>query len=140
MARFVCVPLFDIYDEDTGQWVSDENFWLEGELIYHSDLIGEDGLPVVVTVPDKFITDFASLPRFPTFIRAVLLKNGKHRPAAVVHDYLCRLKKAFPRRLADRIFLEAMGIVGVKTWHRYVMYWAVRLNTERMILQGVVDK
>lgn len=140
MARFIHVPTFDIYDEETGEWASEENWWLEGNLVYQSSLLGEDGMPVRVHVPDGFMTDLASLPRFPPFIRSVLIKNGRHRPAAVVHDYLCRLKLEFPRRLADKIFLEAMGVVGVKDWHRHVMYWAVRLNTERMILTGKARK
>jgi hypothetical protein len=134
MPRFVKVPTFDIYDEDTGQWADPENWWLEGDLVYQSDLLGEDGLPVLVTVPHRFPTDLASIPRFPPLFRHILIKNGKHRPAAVPHDYLCRLGLEFPRPLADKIFLEAMKEVGVKRWHRYPMYWAVRANTERMIL------
>ena len=140
MAAFLKVPTFDIYDEETGVWCDPENWWLEGELVYQSDLNGEDGKPLLVTVPDRFQTDLASLPRFPPFIRSIFLKNGKHRPAAVPHDYLCRLGMAFPRRLADRVFLEAMKVVGVKRAHRYLMYWAVRINTERMILTGKARK
>lgn len=140
MARFVKVATFDIYDEDTGQWADEETWWLEGEMIYSSDLKGEDGMTVLVVVPNRFSTDLASIPRFPPLLRHWLLKNGKHRPAAVVHDYLCRLGLQFPRRLADKIFLEAMALVGVKRWHRYPMYWAVRANTERMILLGKARK
>lgn len=136
MAKFIKVPTFDIYDEDSGEWCEDEQFWLAGEMIYLSDLEGEDGTPVLVTVPKGFLTDFASLPRWPSIIRSIFRKNGKHRPAAVVHDYLCRLGKEFPRLLADAIFLEAMKLVGVKRSHRRLMYWAVKLNTYRMILVG----
>lgn len=134
MAEFIKVPLFDIYDEDSKKWADDETFWLAGEMIYQSDIKNEKGMVTLVIVPDRFITDFASLPRWPSFIRSVFIKNGKHRPAAVVHDYLCRLGKAFPRRKADAIFLEAMKVVGVKRWHRRIMYWAVRINTEGLIL------
>ena len=137
MAYFVKVPTFDIYDEATGQWADPEDWWLDGELIYQSDLLGEDGKPVLVTVPDRYVTDLSSIPRI---FRLIFIKNGRHRPAAVPHDYLCRLKLAFPRRLADKIFLEAMKEVGVSAWKRYPMYLAVRANTERMILMGDARK
>jgi hypothetical protein len=136
MAEFITVPTFDIYDEDTGQWADPEEWWLDGEMVYQSDLPGDDGNPVLVVVPDRFLTDLASIPRFPPLLRHALLKNGRHRPAAVPHDYLCRLGMDFPRPLADKIFLEAMKLVGVSRWKRYPMYWAVRANTERMILFG----
>ena len=140
MPLFIKFPTFDIFDEETGKWADPEQWWLEGELVYQSDLIGEDGEPVLVKVPDRFKTDLASIPRFPPLLRSMLLKNGRHRPAAVPHDFLCRLGLDFPRRLADKIFLEAMKFVGVKRWHRYSMYWAVRANTERLILMGKARK
>ena len=136
MPKFIKFPTFDIYDEETGKWAEPDQWWLDGELVYQSDLIGEDGKPVLVTVPDKYPTDLASIPRFPPLLRTLFLKNGRHRPAAVPHDFLCRLGIEFPRRLADRIFMEAMKLVGVKRWKRYPMYWAVRTNTERLILIG----
>jgi hypothetical protein len=149
MARFVKVPTFDIYDEELGIWADPEHWWLEGEMIYQSDLLGEDGKPVLVTVPDRFPTDLASIPRFPPLLRHIFLKNGRHRPAAIPHDFLCRRSyvadfrspsEAFPRRLADKIFLEAMKLVGVGRSKRRLMYWAVRANTERLILMGKARK
>ena len=137
MALFAKMPTFDIYDEATGKWAEPEEWWLEGELVYHSDLLGEDGVPVTVKVPDRYETDLSSIPRI---FRLLFIKNGRHRPTAVPHDYLCGLKLGFPRRLADRIFLEAMELVGVKRWKRYPMYWAVRVNTERLILLGKARK
>ena len=137
MPLFLKVPTFDIYDEETGKWAEPDEWWLEGELVYQSDLIGEDGKPVLVVVPDKYPTDLASIPRI---FRLLFLKNGRHRPAAVPHDFLCRLGLDFPRRLGDRIFMEAMKLVKVKRWIRYPLYWAVRANTERMILMGTARK
>ena len=123
MARFIKVPLFDIYDEDTDTWAGEDQWWTEGELVYLSDI--NDTL---VTVPDNFQTDLASIPRWPPFFRAALLQNGHHRPAAVVHDYLCRQAKSrADRKLADRIFLEAMLLRGVTRWKAKAMYAAVRL-------------
>lgn len=140
MARFINVPTFDIYDEDTGEWAAEDHWWTEGVLNYQSDLIGEDGKPVYVSVPDRFQTDLASIPKFPPGLRTLLVRNGHHRIAAVVHDYLCRLGLEFPRRLADKIFLEAMKLRGVPRIRRRLMYIAVRINTERMILTGKARK
>ena len=140
MPAFLKFPTFDIYDEATGKWADPDQWWLDGPLVYWSDLLGEDGKRVLVEVPDKYPTDLASIPRFPPLLRTLFLKNGRHRPAAVPHDFLCRLGLEFPRRLADRIFLEAMQLVGVKRWKRYPMYWAVRANTERLILLGKARK
>lgn len=134
--KFIKVPSFDIYDEDHERWSEADRWWLDGELVYQSALEGEDGQHVLVTVPDRFETDLASIPHFPPFLRTVFEDNGKHRPAAVVHDYLCGLGLAFPRVLADKIFYEAMKLVGVKRWQRRLMYMAVRINTERLILFG----
>ncbi len=140
MPLFQKIPTFAIYDQETGRWAEPEEWWLKGELVYQSELLGEDGKPVLVEVPDHFNTDFASIPRFPPLLRSVLLKNGRHRPAAVAHDFLCRLELDFPRRLADKIFLEAMKFLKVTRWKRYPMYWAVRTNTERLILIGKARK
>lgn len=140
MPEFIKIPTFDIYDEETGQWADADKWWTEGEMIYQSDLIGEDGKPVLVVVPDGYETDLASIPKFPPMLRTLFIRNGKHRIAAVPHDYLCGLGKEFPRRLADKIFLEAMKLRGVGRLKRRLMYWAVRANTERMILMGQARK
>lgn len=137
MPLFIKMPTFDIYDEATGKWADPDEWWLDGPLVYQSDLIGEDGKPVLVEVPDKYETDLASIPRI---FRLLFIKNGRHRPAAVPHDFLCRLGLEFPRPLGDKIFLEAMKFVGVKRRKRYPMYWAVRANTERLILMGKARK
>jgi hypothetical protein len=136
MARFVEVPTFDIYNEETGEWAEPEQWWLEGRMVYASDYEDRDGNPLVVVTPDGFKTDLSSIPRFPPFLRSILLKNGRHRPASIPHDDLCRRKFEFPRPLADRIFLEAMEVVGVNRFHRYAMYAAVRALTEILIWQG----
>lgn len=112
MARFINIPDFGISEGD--------NFVLRGELVYSSDV-----WPEYVVVPEGFQTDFASIPRV---FRPIHPVNGKHRLPAVVHDSLVR-ERTFDRRLADRIFLEAMRVSGVKRWRRYQMYWAVALIT-----------
>jgi len=126
MARFISTPALEI-DERPEQWR------LHDECIYQSDLLGDDGKPVLVTVPVGFLTDLSSIPRI---FRFFIIKNGKHRAAAIVHDYLCRLGLAFSRTLADKIFLEAMLVAGERKIRSRLMYWAVAINTKRMKLMG----
>ena len=109
MARFVQIPPLDI--GRSGQWI------LTAELIYESDLMG------IVRVPREFETDLASIPRV---FQPLIQQDGNHRPAAIVHDYLCR-SKIVRRKTADRVFLEAMQVAGERKWRRGAMYSAVRL-------------
>ncbi len=79
----------------------------------------------VIYVHAGFITDFASIPWF--FRRMFQPATGKHRRAAVVHDFLYRTAtEPFTRKGADQIFLEAMEIDGVDPWKRNTMYAGVR--------------
>lgn len=76
----------------------------------------------VITVSKGFSTDLASVPKalwsvFPPF--------GNHTKAAVLHDYLYGRKER-PRKDCDKIFLEAMKVLGVSKTRRTLMYWAVR--------------
>lgn len=76
-----------------------------------------------IYVPAGFETDFASVPRglwniFPPF--------GRYSKAAVVHDFLYR-RSGVPRELCDKIFLEAMEVLGVGWLTRSTIYSAVRL-------------
>jgi len=91
------------------------NWKLHDTLNYTSDLIGN------VSVPQGFVTDFASVPRLPV---AYVLFDGVADSSAVIHDYL-RRENIINRRTADNVFLEAMKAEGVPRWRRYPMYWAV---------------
>lgn len=122
MAEFIHIPALEIA-EDSEQWI------LHEACMYQSDLLSDNGKPVYVKVPAGFITDLASIPRIARFL---FVKNGRHRAAAIVHDYLCRLKLGFSRVTADKIFLEAMKLCGVPWLRRKLMYSAVRINTARM--------
>ena len=126
MALFIKTSPLDIAD-DPEQWV------LTGQWVYQSDWYGDDGNPAKIIVPAGFITDLASIPRV---FRFLIVKNGRHRRAAVVHDWLCRLGLEFNRVTADKIFLEAMKLCGVPRMRRRLMYWAVRVNTARLKLIG----
>ncbi len=122
MAEFLEIPSFDIYKD--GTWAEPEQWWLDGPCVYQSDIIGINGLPIKVIVPDDFLTDLASIPRI---FRLFVPKNGRHRAAAVIHDYLCRSKEV-SRKIADKIFLEAMVILKVPKWRRNLMYRVVRIG------------
>lgn len=84
----------------------------------------------IISVPADFETDLASIPRFLT---PLVPPNGRHRAAAIVHDWLyCNRGKlrelTFTRAESDGIFLEAMSELGVSWWRRWMMYFAVRLG------------
>jgi hypothetical protein len=110
LSKFVEVPSFDLGDK--GQFI------LKGRMVYTSDIVG------MIIIPEGFITDFASIPRI---FRTIHPVNGKHRKAAVVHDYLCR-DEITKRKVADRVFNEAMKVCKVAGWRRIQMYVAVRIG------------
>lgn len=85
--------------------------------------VGALGSGDVVEVPAGFETDFASVPRLFWIVEPPLGDAGK---AAVIHDRLYATRER-SRRAADRVFLEAMGVLGVARWKRLVLYAAVRL-------------
>lgn len=118
---FLKIPSFDLAD--------DYLFRLCDDLVYQSDLVSFE-----IVVPKGFETDFASIPRLLRFIYPV---NGRHRCAAVVHDYLYYKAGrivvdgtaiSYTRKQADLIFLEAMKSLGVRWTQRKSMYRGVRLG------------
>lgn len=101
--------------------VSDSVFAVAGHpFVYQSDLLAD---PIIV--PVGFYTDFASVPRFLPLVYACL-GDTAHAPA-VIHDWLfyCAL---VPRKRADQILLEAMGVCGLPAWRRWPIYVGVRLG------------
>ena len=88
---------------------------------YVHPIYGQD---VKVEVPLGFVTDFASIPSAFHFI---VQPFGRHAPAAVLHDYLYAVGQKKSRRLADRLFLNAMREAGVPALRRSIMYRMVRL-------------
>lgn len=90
---------------------------LAAPLVYKSDSQLD-----AITVPEGFITDFASVPRIPL---VYLIMNDVGQEAAVIHDYLYRFK-SLPRNEADAILCEALTDLGVSKWRRTAMWLAVR--------------
>jgi hypothetical protein len=104
------------------------NWELLEELAFESALLG------LITVPVRFVTDFASIPRI---LWRILPPIDIHRMAAIVHDFLYREQPLFggypggePKRVtrkqADLVFLEAMRAIDVPEWKARVMYAGVR--------------
>ena len=88
------------------------------------------GLRIRVDV--GFVTDFASIPRF---ARVLIPKLGRYNKAAVIHDaiYQGSFSTTGPswvwdRKDADDAFLAGMVALGVASWKRRLMYWAVRIG------------
>jgi hypothetical protein len=79
-----------------------------------------------ITVPMGFITDFASIPRA---LWAILPPTGKYGKAAVIHDYLYNRAnyQGWTKAMADRVFYDAMGELGVPQVQRWLMWQAVRM-------------
>lgn len=79
----------------------------------------------IICVPMGFITDFASVPQI---FWNILPPWGKYGKAAVVHDYLYHSKVYnYDRKQSDKIFYEAMKVLDIPFWKRYIMYLAVRI-------------
>lgn len=113
MAEFIEIPSLNFHDHNI-------DFELEERLVYQSDL----WKPVII-VPAGFDTDLASIPRI---FQSLVPKVDHHMLPAIVHDYLVR-RDDFSRKLADKIFLEAMRLKQVNPIRRRLMYWAVSLQT-----------
>ena len=83
-----------------------------------------------IVIPIGFKTDFASIP---WYVRWLIKVNGKHRLAALLHDYLYSVCgdigfNQLTRNQCDTLFLNEMKNANVKYIKRYVMYWGVRIG------------
>lgn len=97
----------------SNQWVT------VGPLVYSSQVAER-----TITVASGFETDLASIPRSFHWLIPV---NGKHRLAAIIHDWLyAKAPEWCTRKLADQVLLEAMKALGESWWRRTAMYSAVR--------------
>jgi hypothetical protein len=93
------------------------------------DLIYEDTEAFrLYVVPNRFYTDFASIPRFLWVLASPY--DPQHRLAATLHDYLYLLRGGDPYHLGrsgcDLVFLQAMLSEGQAKWRANAMYRAVR--------------
>ena len=103
------------------KWVSEiKKFKVFITFDYH---VGSEDSDEVITIPEGYLTDLASIP---PPARWLIPKLGRHAQAAVVHDFLYQYH-TYPRKRCDKIFLEAMKVLNVPRWKRRVMFRAVRL-------------
>lgn len=80
-----------------------------------------------IWIPAGFVTDFASVPRFPL---AYWLFGGLADREAVIHDFLYgKNMPEITRKQADEIFSEAMhaNAEEVSDWKRRCMWFGVRM-------------
>ena len=122
---------------DTG----DGRKWkLAEEFEYH---VGSSDSEEVIKVPAGFVTDFATIPQF---LWGIFPPTGKYTKAAVIHDYLTANKGRIPystssdgnityrcytKTQVDKIFLEAMGVLGVNPIIKRIIWGAVTAFGDR---------
>ncbi|EFI4072610.1 DUF1353 domain-containing protein [Escherichia coli] len=82
-----------------------------------------DAVAQYMRVPEGYVTDLASVPRI---LWSVFPPHGRYAKAAIIHDWLYD-NALRTKREADKIFLDAMCVLGVPRWRRVLMYAAVRL-------------
>ena len=80
----------------------------------------------IIRVPEGFVTDFASIPRF--FWRMWPPVGGDYDKAAVVHDYLYDNPGDRTRVECDDVLKDAMETLGVGRFTRFCIYRGVRLG------------
>lgn len=98
--------------------VGENRYKINEPFEYH---VGDFPSDDIVRVPVGFITDFASIPRA---LWSIMPPDGKYAKAAVIHDYMYS-NAIKTKKEADEIFFEAMGVLGVPVWQKWVMYEAV---------------
>lgn len=111
----------DLRKHGAGRWI------MLHEFRFDSAVIGAR-----LIVPEGFITDLASVPRFPPFAFAIAGESAE--AAAVLHDFAYRIRTE-PRWKCDALFYEAMATDGSAfnipaepAWRRGPMWLAVRLG------------
>jgi hypothetical protein len=94
--------------------------------------IHDNGAVKTIIPPDRFVTDFGTIPRLFWLILPPV-GDGAHARygiATVIHDwlYVCGTVegKQITKSFADRVFLACMIASQVAPWKRTVMYLAVK--------------
>lgn len=84
------------------------------------------GIDFAVTIPNGYISDGYSIPRFLWSIVGHPLGQS-HLIPALVHDYLCDEADHYEQRvIADCAFFSLLSQYGVPRWKRTVFYLGVR--------------
>jgi len=123
MSSFTKPLVVEYSDYGNNKWKIAREFDYYTSIPFNKGLVNELKNPYWITISKGFVTDFASVPRL---FWNIISPYDKHAKAAVIHDYLYKTKP-FPRKICDDIFLEAMGVLGVSKWKKYLMYYMVRM-------------
>lgn len=120
-------PLKRVVFSEKHTSLSGENTWVvSGCLSYY---IGPRVNEHWVCVPNGYrVTG----PCVPDFFKDWIKPWDKDGHAVIVHNYLCKIgtsrmngeRITLSRRKANKVFLEAMGVLGVPLWKRVVLYLA----------------
>lgn len=103
----------------TGIWPTGIGRWVTvGELPCE---LGKPGSGLFITVPDGFVTDLASIPRWLHWL--VNPFDPATAPAAIVHDYL--LDQKFEQRVAAGEFYRRLRADGFAPWRCRAYFLAV---------------
>lgn len=87
---------------------------------YQSDVYGG-----VISVPVGFRTDFESMPRYIPFLYSLL--GGIAWEPSVVHDWLY-FAGFTTQEMADKVIYEAMGLVGINSVKRWLIYQGLKIG------------
>src|SRR3990167_2908063 len=106
-------------DELRGKFIAKNQWAITEDFRYYSKTAG------LVVVPAGFVTDGASIP---SILWGIVGSpwSGNYPGAAVIHDYVY-CKQEFKRVVCDKIFLEAMAVLGFNWGKRRLMYTALRM-------------
>jgi len=86
--------------------------------------VGELGGSDSIVIPKGFVTDFGSVPRV---LWSIVSPIGKCVGAYVLHDWLYFTQER-SRFVSDAILLEAMEVLGVNRFQRWLVFRGVRLG------------
>ena len=95
------------------KWIDGKLWQLLAPFEYHRDN-GE-----IIRAEKDFVTDFGSKPFFSWSL--IGSPTDEAGPAYIIHDYIY-FYRLFTRKECDKIFLEAMEVLGIGWWKRGTMY------------------
>ena len=113
MSRFL-EPL-DVTTEDGVTWTVNEPMDYE---------VGSVGSGERIEVPKGFLTDFGSVPQL---FWNIVPPIGRATRAYVLHDFLYTVQ-IYDRLKSDNILLEALKVLGVGWFQRWLIYRGVRMG------------
>ena len=102
-----------------GEWDGRGLVQLLEPLVYHVGYVNSDD---IITVPTGFVSDLVSVP---VIARSLISPLDRAAKAGVIHDWLLYEGVRSKDEAAD-IFFEALGVLRVPSWKRYIMYWSVK--------------